>query len=152
MEANRCPKNSFIQFLSHWLSCVSASNHESGNIIYPGYPIVNTGVGMLAPREAAERLKAEGNAAFQKEKYGAAVDVRIVIAAHSCMDREPRPYHNSSLRMSLLKCSCMCWCSDTQRRFCYVQTGQCCSPTGHFAKSKGANGKTWRGTARQLLT
>lgn len=30
-------------------------------------------------REAAEKLKAEGNAAYQKQKYGAALDVSVSV-------------------------------------------------------------------------
>lgn len=88
----------------------------------------------MAGREAAERLKAEGNAAFQKQKYGAAVDVSNM-HTFTCARRAV-----CCAWLFGLKCF-VCGCSDIQKRYCCVQIGQCCSSIEPSVISTGESGK-----------
>lgn len=99
-----------------------------------GEPFALLGVVDMAGREAAEKLKAEGNAAFQKQKYGAAVDVSN-FHTFSCASR-------AVCCGTWLGLNCFIYgCSDTQKQYCCAQTGQYCSSIEPSVISTRESGK-----------
>ena len=110
----------------------------------------------------AEKLKAEGNAAYQKQKWAAAAEVSTLTALKStsrtdvALGRETQVLplccytcHSPVGPFIWLRCT-LVKRSDTQRPSQWHQTGQCFLSTGPCARSTGRGGTMSSQTAEGL--